>query len=452
MLPNLSESADAAAALRETIVRQPIAAEVFWHRELPRTSQLRAAQNLGRLLTPVFGGNRSGKTRLGAAFSVAVAMGRDDPGVRAWARSNGLDIAWMPRHGGRVWVSALSHPDSLEYVRPALDRFLPPGTKRSNWGGAGYAHCTTPTGGHITLKSQDQGRDAYQGSELDFIWMDEEHDRAIWQEARARLIDRRGRGIMTLTPLHGRTWVYDELVVEAPDWCRCHWLHTPDNPHLPADAVEQILGSYGAHERAARERGEFTVLEGRVYTDFRRDLHVVPAFRPPEEWPRYRGIDFGTRNPFVCLWGALDPADDVLHVYREHYQAGWILSQHAARIRELSLDDPEPDWTVADSADLGARLTLAREHDIITTPAQKDVRAQINAVAERLRPDAEGRPHLLIHDTCRRTLREIEEYIWKERRSQADQADVPEKRGDHCMDTLAYICRKLQRASFAIAG
>jgi len=83
-----------------------------------------------------------------------------------------------------------------------------------------------------------------------------------------------------------------------------------------------------------------------------------------------------------------------------------------------------------------------------TVKAKKEIRAGISAVAERLAPDAEGRPHLVVHSNCTNLIREIEGYVWDTRRSKADQPDRPLKKEDHAMDALRYLVFYHQGGSF----
>ncbi len=172
-----------------------------------------------------------------------------------------------------------------------------------------------------------------------------------------------------------------------------------------------------------------------------------PAFDPPEHWERLGSIDWGTRNPCAFLYLALDPADDTLHVVEEHYKAEWTLTQHAGAIDQIiNHGRPSPLWIVADPEDRGSRISLAREHGISTVVAKKAVRPGINSVAERLKPDAAGRPHLVVHDTCRNVIREIEGYVWDHREGR----DMPLKRNDHAMDALRYACHQLARSEWTV--
>ena len=51
-----------------------------------------------------------------------------------------------------------------------------------------------------------------------------------------------------------------------------------------------------------------------------------------ESWRKVRSIDFGFNNPFVCLWGALDP-DSRLYIYRQLYMTQRTVDRHAVTIK-----------------------------------------------------------------------------------------------------------------------
>lgn len=62
----------------------------------------------------------------------------------------------------------------------------------------------------LTLKSYEQGRESFQGTEKDVIWLDEECDREIYTECLLRLLSvvpgtPNGLMILTFTPLEGMT-------------------------------------------------------------------------------------------------------------------------------------------------------------------------------------------------------------------------------------------------------
>lgn len=410
-----------------------------------RTSQRLAAQMLNGEVPryfALFGGNRSGKTLLGAMLTACAAHGRDHPAVLDWCQRNGVSPLAFPEAPAAIACSALDSGDSIEVQRPMLEQYLPEGTRWRNRFGGGECRATLPNGSTVLFKTDAMGREGFQGSSWDWLWLDEEHRRQVWDEARMRLLDRRGRAVFTMTPLKGLTWVYDRFVGEPDELHRSAWLSIFDNPYLPQGEAADVLRGFGEHELAARAHGQFATLEGRVWPTFMRATHVVEPFQPPPAWPVYRTIDFGVRNPFACLWVAHDPKDDVLHVFREYYQRERTIAQHA---QVLNGHPEQVALTVCDPEDASARLTLAREHGIHSVAGLKAVRPGINAVAERLRLDVEGRPHLLVHSSCQQLIRELEGYIWRTSGGKADAPDAPLKRDDHGCDALRYLVLSLGR-------
>lgn len=59
----------------------------------------------------------------------------------------------------------------------------------------------------LGLKSYEQGRGAFEGTEKDIGWCDEEPPLPIYTEMRMRLMTRRGHALCTFTPLDGMTEV-----------------------------------------------------------------------------------------------------------------------------------------------------------------------------------------------------------------------------------------------------
>lgn len=452
---NLRAAARHVVAMRERRQANPIAYATTWDVEHPRAySQRGAAQRVaGSTAFALLGGNGSGKTEFAAQLCVASALGRHHPAVQRWLSANGLPDETVPPYPGRVLFSALTSNDSRKVLREKVRRFLPPGCKWRNEGGDGEAEVRMPgavgNGGVIVFKSNDQGRRAYQADEFDVIVLDEEHDSDVFGECLVRIGRRPWKGcyvLLSMTPLKGMTYVYDDFIATPKPGYRFAEVDGRDNPYIDQAGRARRMARYGEHERAARESGKFVSLSGLVYADWSRAVHLVPAFAVPREWPRYAGIDFGTSNPFACVVTALDPRDDTLHVLWTHYQPGMRWEEHAALLRRRFDEDGTPAVIWADPEEANGRMTLA-EHGVITQPARKDIRPGINAVAARLARDANGRPHIVVHDRPENLplIREIEGYVWAPRSGQRDAPDLPVKLNDHAMDALRYLAFGLER-------
>lgn len=401
------------------------------------TSQKSALAGLGDDATAIFGGNGTGKTELGAQIAVATAAGRKEPWVQQWAEAVGFPLHRLPNRPGRVCASALTSHDSRRFLRPKLRRYLPAGCTWRNEDGTGEAEVTLPNGGVIVLKSNDQGRRSYQGDWFDLVWLDEEHEFDVFEECEARVArvpEGKAWILLTMTPLKGFTWVYETFLKAPAATTASHFLDAEENPWTNLEKVKRWLSRLSPAKRAARKEGRFASLEGTVY-DFDRELHLVKSFEIPQDWPRYRGIDFGVRHPFCCLWVAWDRKDDVLHIYRELYRTQHTTRQNGETILEMNGEDEQIEWTTADPADLNARLTLLNDCGISTDPAPKAIQEGINAVTDRMRPDAEGRPHLVVHDCCINTIREFDAYKYPP----GAKLTLPVDLDNHAMDVIRYV-------------
>lgn len=57
----------------------------------------------------------------------------------------------------------------------------------------------------LTFKSYEEGRTSFEGEGIDWIWLDEEPTREIYDECKMRLMTTRGRILATMTPVEGMT-------------------------------------------------------------------------------------------------------------------------------------------------------------------------------------------------------------------------------------------------------
>ena len=409
-----------------------------------RTSQRDCLIDMGREVTAIIGGNRSGKSEAGAMLAVAFAAGKKEKWVRDWLAINGLDEDLIQEEPGNVWVSSLSYADGLSYLRPKLDLYLPHGTKRYFWSSQNQARAVLPSGGVITCKSSDSGAEKYQGASIDFAWLDEEHPEEVYSEVLLRLVDRCGICLLSLTPVKGLSWIQEKFINQKLDGHKVCRLSSLDNPWISSKKIRQTVQHMSEESIRTRLFGDFTKQHGLIYPEFDFNKHIYqgPITDLKRDWPRFRSIDFGTRHPFCCLWAALGP-DKTLYVYRELYQTEKTTIENGNDINRLSKDDPPVEYSVADPESRDGRLTLARSCRIQTHPAPKHlgVIEGINIVKEYLHPDANGRVHLYVFPSCKNLIKEFRLYQW----SKNQDRDFPKKTNDHAMDSLRYLLMSLDR-------
>lgn len=165
----------------------------------------------------------------------------------------------------------------------------------------------------------------------------------------------------------------------------------------------QVLDSMTGLRYKRGRLGLWVAAEGQVY-EFDPVVHLVNWFEPPKEWRRIRAIDFGLKNPFTCLWLAIDP-DERLYLYREIYMTGRTVRAHAVKINELSKGE-RIEATIADH-DAEDRATLA-ENGIQTIAADKRIKVGIEKIEDRLKLAGDGKPRLYL---CRDALVEVDEEL-----------------------------------------
>jgi len=194
--------------------------------------------------------------------------------------------------------------------------------------------------------------------------------------------------------------------------------------------------------------GKWVIAEGAVYEDWDEKIHWIDPFPIPPAWTRFRAVDFGYTNPFVCQWWAVDP-DGRMYLYRELYATGKLVEDHAADIRTFSAGE-RITYTTADH-DAEDRATLKR-HGVDTLPAQKSILDGIQAVQERLRKAGDGKPRLFVLKDALvqadpslldskkpvSTASEFPGYVWAKTTDGKANKELPQDLDNHGMDAMRY--------------
>jgi len=260
----------------------------------------------------------------------------------------------------------------------------------------------------------------------------------------------------------GHDWVYQRFGVKHkgdPKYLMVN-VSSMENPHLPEDYVDDLMGSYDEVWIKRYIHGDPSAFEGQIITTWDPKVHVIRPFTPPDEWARVCVLDHGTNNPTAVLWGAVHP-EGFLVIYREHYAAGQIVEWHAKQIYELNGSDNVYLW-LADPAIFNKTLQdpkrglysvgdIYAELGLHFAPADNDVKAGIDMMLRHFRvyPDLinpftgkAGSPRVFVTADCENTIREIPQYRWRKLKIRGvfrNQPEEPEKSNDHTVDCLRYM-------------
>ena len=396
----------------------------------------------------LLGGNRTGKTEVGAVEVVYLARG-----IHPYRQTDRPTEGWVVSLTNEVQRD-VAQKKVLSYLNPAWIKNVQMREGRKddiNGGIIDFIEVECVYGGVsvIGFKTCAQGRERFQGTSLDYVWFDEEPPYEIYAECAMRVIDRKGLLFGTMTPLKGMTWVYDTIYRnESGDpevWCMS--VSWKDNPYLPKEEIERLTASMSKEELAARRDGKFVERNALVYGEFDPEVHVIEPFDVPCEWQECLSIDTGLTNPTSVHWYAVDN-DGNVYVVAEYYMAGVGIDEHMAHINEISdvlgwkRDRSGRLFALMDAA--AEQHTLNSERSVkelfnekglsVCTRVNKSKMAGILRVKEYLR----GEPRLYIFNTCPMLIREMKNYRYRE-----DGSDEPIKKDDHALDELRYFIMSL---------
>ncbi|MCL2821715.1 MAG: terminase family protein [Firmicutes bacterium] len=441
----------------------------------------------------IFGGNRSGKTECGAVEAVWSLRGihpyrQNKDGVTGWVVSPSFSVS---REVAQAKILHYLNPDWIDEIVMHEGRSSSPKT-----GIIDFVSIKNVFGGtsKICFKSSDQSREKFQGASLDFVWFDEEPPLDIYDECKMRVLDKKGDIFGTMTPLMGKSFVYDTIFLNSNAdeqvWHIC--MEWADNPFLDKGEIEAFSTSFSDEVLQSRRFGKFSGDKGLVYSEFDERVNVIKPFIVPRDWYDNLSIDPGLNNPLSCHWYATD-GDGNVYVVAEHYQRGKGVDWHARRILEISdclgwhRDSFGRVGALIDSA--ASQRTLAAEKSVVELFAECGIqtnpkvdknlfagiarvkryfgggRVGVNsdrvdsdkvnsdrvdsdkvnsdrvdegdgAASERVNSECGGDsknlfPQIYIFDTCVNLIRELKGYWWGE-------GDVPKKKDDHALDELRY--------------
>jgi PBSX family phage terminase large subunit len=209
-----------------------------------------------------------------------------------------------------------------------------------------------------------------------------------------------------------------------------------DNPILSEQEKNRLRTQYTGLFYKRYVLGQWVMAEGAIYADFDRATHVIP--RPAGFAHQYYvGIDYGANNPFAAV---------MIGYRRDHSPRFWVEKElywdPKKTFRQKTngefaddiarfIDGYNVRGIYLDPSAESFQIELRRQH-IRVLEAENEVFSGITFVANLI-----SNHQLKIVDTCANLIKEIEMYVWDNKKALRG-IEEPIKQGDHACDALRY--------------
>lgn len=227
-----------------------------------------------------------------------------------------------------------------------------------------------------------------------------------------------------------------------------------DNPFINTEYRQYLEGLQGQLGAAWRD-GDFDILAGQFFTEYRPDIHAIEPFDIPTEWKRVCSLDYGYGSYSSLGWWAISPKNEYIR-YREVYASQLSYSDLAREFVSRTNKNENISHIVCDTSiwnkdghnDFGFSGAEIFERTVkeLTGKTPTLVRANKDRVQgwavmrEDLKvfPDIDERPtsRIKVFNTCFDWHRTIELQVHSEKNPEDLDTDLE----DHAMDETRYLC------------
>lgn len=196
-----------------------------------------------------------------------------------------------------------------------------------------------------------------------------------------------------------------------------------DNPDPEfVRSYEEELLNQPKHVREALMDGNWYITAGSFFGEvWEHNLHVCRPFRIPQEWKRFRSMDWGMKSYGVVLWFAMDP-DENVWVEREYTFKGKRADEVAKDVRDIEvgmklwrgrkslITGPADTQLWEERGDVGmTKAAVFHKLGVPWTKAEKVRLTNAQRVYSRLKDHNHGTqtPGLVIFQTCKHLIRTL---------------------------------------------
>lgn len=224
-----------------------------------------------------------------------------------------------------------------------------------------------------------------------------------------------------------------------------------DNPALLESDPNYIvrLMQLPEQERKQLLDGDWDTFAGQYFSEFSRAIHVVEPFNIPTDWPKFRAMDEGYADPFICLWITLAP-DGTAYLYRELAQSKLLTSEQIELVKLNSPITERYEYNVADTSFWNQSKTentnpaeiFASKHIYLLQAKKERVNGwkqlrewlKVEDKLDHVTGKSYKNARLKIFSTCTKAIEAIPSMVHDERKVE----DVAAHKLDHIPDALRY--------------
>ena len=284
-------------------------------------------------------------------------------------------------------------------------------------------------------------KERLQGAGIEYCYGDEitTWNREVFEMLKSRLDKPHSCFDGTCNPDGPEHWLLEFMNSGADVFRQSYTIY--DNPYLPKEFVGNLEREYRGTVYFDRFiLGKWTRAEGLVYPMFDRRAHTFDD--PPADGRYFISIDYGTVNPTsMGLWCvAGGRAYRIREFYHDSRRELRRLTDgdYYERLCALAGDVPV-EYVVVDPSAASFITLIRREGRFCVLKAKNSVTDGIRYCAGLIN---DGK--IMIHNSCRDTLREFGAYSWDEKAC----TDCVIKENDHAMDDIRYFCTTVWRRFF----
>jgi phage terminase large subunit-like protein len=362
--------------------------------------------------TALFGGNSSAKTWTAAAKFTAVMIG-EHPTLKVRTPCTG-------------WVACEDFSLTKEGPLRAL---LILGAQHIEGYNAHEKTITYKNGSTAQLKSYESGWRKYQAAAINVVWLDEEPPEEIYKECRLRTMRTSGYIFISMTPLEGLTWVYDEIFeVETPT-IELHQVSLFDNYTLKEEDIFRTIRGYTEQEREARVYGHPTQMAGLIYPAFKRGIHVIAPFPLGKDYVLFTGIDPHITTPTAVVYLACGKLGD-MYVIGDRFLEGSV--KDIADEMKLDFREIRHGWAVMDSSartdirifdrDIYSAFCMEGINALLAPKGEGSIGKGISEIREYLKvSELTGTPVLRFFDTAKASIKSMQTLTREQYRDESKQ-------------------------------